>query len=199
VRLITNGTAGIALGASGDYTRGNTRRFTISDTFEGLLKSPKLPCDENYQTLNYAYPIAGKVGMGELIDTFIDLNEDKDLQAIDSGSPRVFGDTLKFTTILSGSASPHVEIAPVGNNWGLAAPTNIGALATRNDVHQIIIGLSMDAPKGKAPRARVARTSSFLAGGSTSAPAANNEERARDVVKQQKYDNFLDNAVILRR
>ena len=38
VRLITNGAAGIAIGASGGFNRSNIRRFALVDTFKELLQ-----------------------------------------------------------------------------------------------------------------------------------------------------------------
>ena len=73
--------------------------------------------------------------MRELISTFIDLNEDQSLQDLDSGNSRVFADTMTFTTTLSGSVAPHVEIAPVGSKWGLASPTSFSAFGQRIDKH----------------------------------------------------------------
>src|ERR1700686_5530865 len=85
-----------------------------------------------------------------LISTFIDLNEDQSLQALDTGNSRVFADTMTFTTTLSGSVAPHVEIAPVGNKWGLASPTSFAAFGQRLDKHMVIVGLSMEVPKATA-------------------------------------------------
>src|SRR6266478_8780577 len=74
VRLITNGMAGVGLDAAGDFSRNNARRFIMSDTFADLLQdpNPNLICGD--RPSNFAYPIAGRIGIRELISTFIDLN-----------------------------------------------------------------------------------------------------------------------------
>ncbi len=194
VRLITNGTFGIGLTGSSEFNRRNSRHFVMSDTFQNLLLHPKKPCADRQP--NFAYPIAGSIGMGELISTFIDLNEDKPL-AHQSSSSQVFADTLTFTTTLTGSVSPHVEIAPLGHNFGLASPTTAVASGQRLDTHMLIIGLSMTSTA--APRrAAVAAAPAFLglahprsalqkSGGTTGT-----EQRALDAVTQQRYDTFLD-------
>src|SRR5260370_15577154 len=149
VRLITNGVAGIGLGASGEFSRNNARRFIMSDTFAKLLADDHLVCGSD-GVENFVYPIAGRIGIRELISTFIDLNEDKSLQTLDSGNSRVFADTMTFLTTLTGSGSPHAETAPGGNQWGVASPTSFSAFAQRIDKHMVIIGLSMDVSQGVA-------------------------------------------------
>jgi hypothetical protein len=131
VRLISGGSAGVVVGASDANARNNIRRFTIAETFAELLSNGKLQCFDGYHADNFVYPIAGNIGMKELISTFIDLNQDKDLSPAAAGSATVFGDTLKFTTTLSASATPHVIIAPVGNRWGVDSPTKAAGLPIR--------------------------------------------------------------------
>ncbi len=81
VRLITNGVAGVGLGVSGEFSRNNARRFIMSDTFAKLLADENLRCGDRES--NFAYPIAGRIGMKELISTFVDLNEDQSLQTLE--------------------------------------------------------------------------------------------------------------------
>lgn len=199
VRLITGGTAGIGVGATGDYSRNNSRHFVMSDTFDNLLRSKTLPCADDYQSSNYAYPIAGTIGMSELIDTFIDLNEDKQLAP--GANSRVFADTMLFLTTLSGSVSPHIVLSPMGNRWGLAPPTNLALSSSRIDKHTLIVGLSMDPPKSDvrkstaAPAVPVAglvgRPRSAL---QKSSVPSGPEQGALDAVTQQRIDTYLDRA-----
>jgi hypothetical protein len=193
VKLITNGTVGVGLNATGEFNRNNSRHFVMSDTFENLLRNPALPCDGSRNPSNYAYPIAGSIGMFELLDTFIDLNEDKQLS--DTGNSRVFADTLTFITTLSGSASPHIELAPVGNRWGVTN-TSVLAGASRIDKHALIIGLSMDPIKPDTRQSAAApagflgsiRSRSALQKSSVSSA----EQRALDAITQQRLDTFYD-------
>jgi hypothetical protein len=199
VRLITNGVAGVGLDATGDFSRNNARRFIMSDTFAKLLNDPNLNrhCDGDRPS-NFAYPIAGRIGMRELISTFIDLNEDQTLQALDSGNSRVFADTMTFLTTLTGSVAPHVEIAPLGNKWGLASPTSFTAFGQRIDKHMVIVGLSMEAPKGTVgpamavvPLAGLAQARSALQKSRGTTPT---EQSALDAVRQARFDAYLDRA-----
>jgi hypothetical protein len=192
VRLITNGVVGIGVGASGEFSRNNARRFIMSDTFAKLLADDHLVCGCEGAD-NFVYPIAGRIGIRELISTFIDLNEDKSLQTLDSGNSRVFADTMTFLTTLTGSVSPHVEIAPVGNQWGVASPTSLSAFAQRIDKHMVIIGLSMDISKGVAGAAvlPLAAARSALQKSNVASPA---EQSALDAVRQARFDAYLDRA-----
>jgi hypothetical protein len=192
VRLITNGVVGIGVGASSEFSRNNARRFIMSDTFAKLLADDHLVCGGDGAE-NFVYPIAGRIGIRELISTFIDLNEDKSLQTLDSGNSRVFADTMTFLTTLTGSVSPHVEIAPVGNQWGAASPTSFSAFAQRIDKHMVIIGLSMDISKGVAGAAvlPLADRRSALQKSNVASPA---EQSALDAVRQARFDAYLDRA-----
>ena len=80
VKLITNGMVSVNLSASGDFSRENQRSFVVSETFAKLLQNKIYGCaEEPVRPENFAYPIAGSVGIAELISTFIDLNEDENL------------------------------------------------------------------------------------------------------------------------
>ena len=194
IRLITNGTVGIGLSASGDFKRENLRHFVVSETFQDLLQNKRLVCEPSYRPENHAYPIAGSVGLAELISTFVDLNEVKSLEA-DKSTSKVFADTLTFTTTVMGSVSPHVIVSPLGTRWGLASPANILASASRMDKHSMIVGLSMDVPKGGGK----AGVAAIIPGYSKSVLQRSNvrsptEQSALDAVSQARIDAYLDRA-----
>lgn len=196
VRLITNGTAGIGLSAGADYKRQNTRRFVVSDTAGVLIHNKNLNCAPDYRASNYAYPISGSIGMRELISTFFELNQTKELGIVEKDKPTtVFVDTLIFTTTLSGSVSPHVILSPVANNWGVAGPASIAAGASRIDKHQLIIGLSLDRPKGRAI-AGAALIPGFTARSALQKDSVVSltEQSALDAVSQARIDAYLDRA-----
>lgn len=144
VRLITNGAAGIALGGSSELMRDNQRHFSLADTFGELLELPD--CFPDYLPEDFAHPISGSVGLREVVDTFIELNEAKPLN-MDKDAKTVFADILKFTTTLSGSVTPHIQIDPVGSGFGVASQTNIGFSASRADTHTLTVGLAMGPPQ----------------------------------------------------
>jgi len=204
VKFITNGSAGIGLLASGDFKRQNIRHFIVSETAKDLLENRDIGfpmedgqriCASDYRSPNYAYPIAGKIGIDELISTFFDLNEIRNL-SIDKSNSTVFADQLTFTTTLSGSVAPHVIVAPAGNGWGLLSPASITAGGSRLDKHALIIGLSLDTPKGTSGRAAAAVVPgglgrSALQRGGVRSPT---EQSALDAVTQSRLDSYLDRA-----
>ena len=208
VRLITNGMYGIGLNSTGDFSRENSRHFIMSDTFSNLLTNDSLDCAdeprEGYRPSNYAYPISGTIGIAELISTFVDLNESSSLQELTSGNSRVFADTLIFMTTVSGTVNPSVTITPVGHKWGLAAPTNFNASAKRIDKHQMLVGLSMEPSKPKAVQTAAATKAVPGVTGYPTKSAlqktfvfSSAEQRALDVLIQQRLDTFLDRATVI--
>jgi hypothetical protein len=192
VRLITNGTAGVAVGASGEFQRDNQRHFALADTFQELLYGP-LECESpDYLPENFAYPVSGRVGLTEVVDTFIDLYEDKPLSQF-SDDKKVFADTLKFTTTWIGSAAPHVQIDPVGTQWGLNSPTNIGLSASRADTHTLTVALVMGKPQiiplGVPFLGFAARTNQGQ---------QSNKAAAFEAITNLRLRSFLDRAVVVR-
>jgi hypothetical protein len=197
IRLITNGTYGIGLSASGNYMRQNLRHFVVSDTAQSLLENVKLKCLSDYRGTSYTYPMSGRIGMKELISTFFDLNEVKELSSADKDKPTtVFVDTLTFTTTLMGSVTPHVIVSPVGNAWGLAEPgASIIAGASRLDKHSLIVGLSLDKPKGVAVAAGIVPgTGARSALQKVNVRPGSTEQSALDAVHQGRVDAYLDRA-----
>lgn len=200
IRLITQGTLGIGLDASAQLNRQNRRHFIISATFETLLNDSRLDDFCKFQWghagPNLIYPMSGEIGMRELISTFIDLNEDPRLHALGKDDAQVFADTLTFTTTFDASANPHLVIAPVGTRIGFA-PSTLAAEASRTDLHQVIIGLSLVPRKAAQGAVVLAGHPPFGAGPQKSAFAKHNvssraEGRAIEAIAQQRYDSFLD-------
>jgi hypothetical protein len=196
VRLITNGTVGATVGAGVGLIRANTRRFQLTDTFRGLLENNDLNCGQQpNRSDNLGYPVAGQLGLDELIGTFVDIAEVQLLKANKVLDGSVFGDTMKFTTALSGGVTPHVQIAVLGNRLGLASPATLTLNASRMDTHMLAISLSMGAEGDvplREPRSRQRRASTaFLP--PPNPWAAENINRALVGLKEQRDRNLQDN------
>jgi len=192
LRLINNGVAGVALSAGGDFTRDNLRHFSFADSFGELLTDPKLECTDTAE--NFIYPVAGRVGLQEVVDTFIDLNEGKQLDDIDSAKT-VFADTLKFTTIWTGGATPHVQIDPVGTQWGLAPQATIGLSASRQDIHTLTVGLAMGPPQFVPLSGRGFVFSPRLVG----SPSQSNKATASQAAQDLRFRSFIERSVVISR
>lgn len=191
VRLITNGSAGVLFGGSSDLTRDNQRHFAISDTFSDLLFKSPIECASDYRPENFLYPVSGQVGLRGLIDTFIDLNEDKPLSPLDTTAKTMFADTMKFTTILTGSVTPHVQIDPVGTQFGLA-PANIGLSASRTDTHTLSIGLAMGPPQFVPATAFQLPFAPGSRPSNASRIQQSNRNAAFQAIDELRYRSFLD-------
>ncbi|SED48918.1 hypothetical protein SAMN05519104_3654 [Rhizobiales bacterium GAS188] len=149
--LKTLPTATRMLGLKGNFdrTRQNTRVFTISDSFGDLVsKLPSRYCTKYIAQENIVYPIAGKIGMEAVIHDFINLaiyanlSGDGAKSVTDPPGPPTMADQLEFKTTLTASATPKVTFTPVGPGLHVA-DASLTALATREDTHQLTIGLAV--------------------------------------------------------
>jgi hypothetical protein len=152
-KLIRNGTETINPGIANDLMRQNIRVFTIADTYQALPKQKD--CTGEATGPNYEYPIAGTIGAGEMIRTFLELALHEDLGNVGQGgsgttiNPSASGlltmvDTLTFTTTVSGGATPMITLTPVTAAAQLTSGSLMGSVS-RTDVHQVIIGLGLPA------------------------------------------------------
>jgi len=197
LKTLGHSTQALGLHAGVDRTRENSRTFTITDDFKGLLNiKPKTYCDQHLAAgENVIYPIAGKIGIEPFVHEFVRLALFADLgpeAGNDKGAPTMV-DTLKFTTTLTGSATPKVTFSPVGRGLNLA-DASLTALATRTDLHTLVMGLSVvtaapePGPRGKAMFGRLLTAQ----GGGTRRTAA-------EAVDQEIYRQALSRSVIVRQ
>jgi hypothetical protein len=141
------------LGADANRSRSNERTFTVTDTFSDLLKinTPvrgKRYCDNEIVRANYIYPVAGRIGVDEMVLTFFDLSLFGELEAQQAkpgaGGPPAMADKLTFTTTIDGSVNPaKVVFNPVGSGLQVADASLTGTL-TRMDTHVVTVGLALD-------------------------------------------------------
>jgi hypothetical protein len=131
----------------------------VSDSFRSLLLLDESRCDELGQPgPNYEYPITGRIGVAEMVSTFVQMSvtgnlssqEESlaDLNPSPAGQPAMV-DTLKFTTAISGGLTPKVSVSPLGSGWSIMN-ANVAGSVTRTDTHTAIIGVGLANPKGAA-------------------------------------------------
>jgi hypothetical protein len=137
-----------SLMANGSFNRirHTKRNFKITDSFEELYNTdcavpppPGVPS----QPENLIYPIAGEIGVYEVVKTFIKLQQVDNTKA---GEVFTFGDTLMFTTVLSGGVHPKLVISPLPDRFRLAA-ANGDFSADRTDIHTVVISMAGDKPR----------------------------------------------------
>jgi hypothetical protein len=140
--------------ANANRGRSNERSFTITDTFGGLMIKLGNPvrgeryCEGQIVQANYAYPIAGHIGVSKLVKTYLELTLFTGLSgdkaaAGSTGTPPSIADKLTFTTTIDASLSPKVIFNPVGTTLQMSDVSATG-LARRVDTHQVTVGLAMD-------------------------------------------------------
>lgn len=148
------GTGKLGLGFGEDRTRHNIRSFTVTDTFAGLLTQMKdSTCRGlDLQSRNYQYPITGNIGLDEMVGTFVNLSLFSNLENKDAKGPPTMADTITFETKLSGTSTPRVELAPLRRGVSLA-DAFFTASASRDDIHQVVVGLSLPVAPKKGTKA----------------------------------------------
>jgi hypothetical protein len=136
-----------------DRSRESTRSFTITDTFLKLIQLSGVPdknsyCpagDAPYKAPNYAYPIAGSVGIAEGLHQFVTMALFDNLSKNDSGGPATLVDQLLFTTKLSLVATPTITLTPVGNGTHFLGGM-LGLTGSRNDADTLTVSFALPPP-----------------------------------------------------
>jgi hypothetical protein len=142
----------LGLGADATRKRSNVRTFVVTDTFSYLLTKLNTDvrgvhyCDGQLVQANYIYPIAGRIGVDRLVHDFIELTLFASLSekgaAPGAVGPPTMADQLTFTTNVGGSITPTVTFTPVSNALQLTNGA-FTAGASRNDMHQVSVGLAI--------------------------------------------------------
>lgn len=128
-----------------DRSRENARTFTITDTWINLIQTlDEVYCAPYAHIANYIYPITGRIGIDEMIDTFVDLSLFDNLAApaTASGKPPTMADDLVFTTLLSFGATPKLTFIPFSKGLSVA-DADLGIMLSRKDKHEVTVGLSL--------------------------------------------------------
>lgn len=175
-----------ALGVGGAFTRkrDNKRSFTITDTFDFLLRVMNQQvnaggyryCDQVIVRENHVYPISGRIGIRNIVYDFLDLTVFNNLGGKDKGPPSL-SDTLTFTTVLDASVSPKITFLPTGTSFQVT-DAGFTAAAKRTDAHQVVLGIAL--PPG--PNEDLVSLRSYF----FSAPAASVRTRSEERVSSTR-------------
>jgi len=154
-----NGMATVAPSFGNKIERNNVRTFTVSDSFASLSKLGKKNRNHCHfgasasSGPNYEYPIAGRIGLDEMVKTFVRLAVSGDLvtgqgitdvttdDILSPAATPTMVDTLIFTTTVNGGLQPGVTLTPATGVQ--LSNTSLNASITRMDTHEVVIGMAM--------------------------------------------------------
>jgi hypothetical protein len=155
---LRNGMATYAPALGNNTERMNVRTFTVSDNFVTLLKLGRGKDDKNHCYFgpsgppgpNLEYPIAGRIGLDEMVHTFVRLAMSGDLIAPEdpqsafslnpAGAPTMV-DTLTFTTTVNAGLQPSISLMPATGVQLTNASLN--GTVQRKDTHMVVIGMAI--------------------------------------------------------
>ena len=166
---ISNGTFTLGINGGSERERVGIRDFTFVDNFREARDEQVCNLGANgnkdRNRENFAYPITGRIGLEEVIRTYLELQtiglgklppvvfklppRDPELRKLakkqDRKAPATataeFVETFEFATTISAGASPKVELKPIGS--GLSLTQASGDLSgSRTDRHAVIVTLA---------------------------------------------------------
>jgi hypothetical protein len=195
-----DGVFNLGVSAGNTRERQNERKLRVGHTFIELYdQTRKEVCDRIAAgTGNLIYPITGKIGLEELINTFYLLNRPynenlylpverhgpvdvayKNLVSKNLADVGKLTDTLMFTTTLSAGATPSITLNPIPARAFRLADANLELIAKRTDVHKVAISVE------KGPRVSSIAQALTLAGLRAS-------ELSRQVAKDRTFQRLDD-------
>jgi hypothetical protein len=164
--FLNGGGFSLVADAGSERQRFSKRNFRIVDTFDELRKAD---CSQGTLEKNLIYPIAGEIGIYEVVTTFANLLKAVTPKELTTPAPGFqdplaggvfrFADTLKFTTHFGGGVNPSLSLSPVTNSFRVTkvnkgggpalSPVGLtqvesatpGLQADRDDMHQVVIAM----------------------------------------------------------
>lgn len=149
LKPLFSGSFALNVGAGALRERENLRKFTVTDTVSYLVtRLPPSYCNGQIRYANYVYPIVGRIGVYEVVRTFVRLTLFGNLGGLDDTADKpvpaapTMAERLTFTTVLNASANPSVTFKPAGTNFQIV-DANLMAGVKRSDTHQVTVGLAI--------------------------------------------------------
>jgi|SRR5271165_3924932 len=145
-QLVSDGSRVVGFSGGVAAMRDNTVNYTVSDDFFFLTERvPDDYCADKNINANYLYPIAGKLGLNNLINEFVDLNQFGGLAADPKNpkGPPTLAWTMKFTTAINAAATPQITLLPLTGVTRVTQGSITGSLG-RTDVHTLTVALSRE-------------------------------------------------------
>ena len=147
---ITGGSVAIDLTGSAEKSRSNERSFRIVDTFAVLKKIDGDPqCKERSKHANFIYPVAGRIGLDEVVSTYWDVKSLTTIKPVGNALP--FTDKIIFKTKLSAGINPTIKLSSNSASLHLTNVSVNGAVI-REDKHQLTVAMTNLAPQTDAKK-----------------------------------------------
>lgn len=146
-------------GGNSDLMREAHRRFTMVDTFLELKQAVRLgKCSPEALQSRFHYPIAGAIGLDEVIRTAIGIDQLGTFQKEDvppstvGGQAAVFSDALTYTSEFdSPTITPTLMLNEVPGVFRLTK-ASASVFATRKDAHKLTLALALPEPPQATPK-----------------------------------------------
>lgn len=141
----SSGTLALPFNAGSRRDRVGDRNFKIIETFADLKKMSSALCADGIAEPNLRYPIAGSIGLAEVVRTYAELERRTNLAKNDNqaNSLPTFSDKLKFTTKIGGGLKPSVKLAQVPGHFRLI-DASADLFAERTDLHIVNLAIARD-------------------------------------------------------
>jgi hypothetical protein len=136
--FLNGGSFSLVANAGLTKTRDAARIFKLVDSFAELRRAR---CDGEVLEKNWIYPIAGDIGVYEVVSTFARLHKVDNPIKGSKDDVFSFADTLVFTTVLGGGVKPKLTLAPVTEKFRLTE-ANGDFSAGRRDMHKVVLALA---------------------------------------------------------
>jgi hypothetical protein len=124
--FLNSGNFSLSANAGSERQRFSDRHFKIVENFDDLRRAD---CSQETLEKNLIYPIAGEIGIYEVVTTFANLQTianktahrpttlpAPDFPTGDLSGPFRFADNLSFTTTFNGGVNPSLSLSPVTTN-----------------------------------------------------------------------------------
>lgn len=148
-RALPNSPFTVDLMGDAQHKRRNVRSLRIVDQFDRLGSGlGDVKCYERGAPKNYRYPIAGELGLRELIRTFLSLNQSGNLVGANSAGDPDFeafptiSDQMTFTTRYKGTLGFGINITDPSESFRLVKAV-VNAENIRNDIHELTVAISL--------------------------------------------------------
>ncbi len=175
------GSFSLTLNGGVEKARQTERFFRVVESFQEL-KDYKL-CSADGAQPNLIYPTSGRVGVDEVVHTFIKLERLTRLSVQKKRDDAIFSDTLTFTTDLSAGANPNLIINSGVGGFRLRN-ASIETEVRRKDIHKITIAISQAPAAGTVPdvllNGRILRAAPLVGLANPAAPVIYELERLRN-------------------